>query len=133
MKKRSDVTRKQIELAFYRIQRGRPRVVKPGRRLSILAVAEEAEVTAAAIHNTYPDLAEQIRAAVGKTTRIQRDAKQDELREATARNRELRAELQDLKQRVERLASQNARLLAENLTLKAIAAADNVIALPPKL
>lgn len=132
MKKRSDGTRKQLELAFYRIQHGRPRVVKLGRRLSILAVAQEAGITAAAIHNTYPDLAEQIRAAVGKATRTQRDAKQDELREATASNRELRRELQDLKQRVERLASENARLLAENLTLKVIAVADNVIALPPK-
>lgn len=79
-------------------------------KVSISAVAKAADVTPALIHNTYPDIAERIRGLVGKSTRMQRDAKHEALLKEKERNRELRAE-------VERLRFESARLASINLTL----------------
>ena len=126
MSARKDNTQKALESAFARVLHGRGRKVPQGRKLSISAVAEEAGLSAAAIHNRYPDIAELIRAEVGKSTRAQRDKKQEELREALAANRRLRESIKDLEERIVRLASENARLLTENATLTAIVDAKNV-------
>jgi len=81
-----------------------------GAKVSISAVAKAAGVTPALIHNTYPDIAERIRGVIGKATRSQRDEKQEALVKERERNRELRAE-------VERLRNEAAKLASINLTL----------------
>ena len=68
-----------------------------GDKVSISAVAKAAEVTPALIHNTYPEIAERIRGVVGKSTRLQRDAKHEALVKEKERNRDLRAEVERLR------------------------------------
>lgn len=84
-----------------------------GTKVSISAVAKAAEVTPALIHNTYPDIAEQIRSVIGKTTRSQRDEKHEALVKERERNRELRAEVDRLRHEVATLASINLTLLSK--------------------
>lgn len=64
-------TREKILNAIVRIEAGRPRFVDQGRKLSILAVAEEAKISPSTIHNRYADLAEIIRAKLKKGTKEQ--------------------------------------------------------------
>lgn len=84
-----------------------------GDKVSISAVAKAAEVTPALIHNTYPDIAERIRGVVGKSTRLQRDAKHEALVKERERNRELRAEVERLRLDAAKLASINLTLLSK--------------------
>ena len=84
-----------------------------GDKVSISAVAKAADVTPALIHNTYPDIAERIRGVIGKSTRLQRDAKHEALAKERERNRELRAEVERLRQDMARLASINLTLLTK--------------------
>jgi AcrR family transcriptional regulator len=58
-------SRTAIETAIQRIQAGTPRRINQARRLSIVAVAEEAGLSPSTIHNRYPDLAEAIRQKMG--------------------------------------------------------------------
>lgn len=90
-------------------------------KVTISAVAKVASITPALIHNTYPDLAEQIREIGGKTTRAQRDAKHAALVKERETNRTLRAENTTLKEDVAKLASVNQKLLAEIAVLKGMA------------
>jgi hypothetical protein len=87
-------------------------------KVSISSVAKIVGVTPALIHNTYPDVAEQIRGLTGKTTRKQRDAKHEELIKEKAINRALRAELVETREFVAKLASVNQVLLNEITLLK---------------
>ena len=89
--------------------------------VTISAVAKVARITPALIHNTYPDLAEQIREIGGKTTRAQRDAKHADLVKERETNHTLRAENAILKEDVAKLASVNQTLLAEIAVLKGMA------------
>lgn len=84
-----------------------------GSKVSISAVAKAADVTPALIHNTYPGIAERIRGVIGKSTRLQRDAKHEALAKERERNRELRAEVERLRLDMARLASINLTLLAK--------------------
>ena len=84
-----------------------------GGKVSISAVAKAADVTPALIHNTYPDIAERIRGVIGKSTRLQRDAKHEALAKERERNRELRAEVERVRQDMARLASSNLTLLTK--------------------
>nr|WP_315240704.1 TetR family transcriptional regulator [uncultured Albidiferax sp.] len=84
-----------------------------GTKVSISAVAKAAEVTPALIHNTYPDVAERIRGVVGKSTRLQRDAKHEALVKEKERNRELRSEVERLRIEAAKLASINLTLLSK--------------------
>lgn len=59
------ITRKNILAALSRIEEGRPRRVAKGRRLSVLAVADEAGTSSSNIHNRYSDLAALIKLKVG--------------------------------------------------------------------
>jgi len=93
-----------------------------GRKISILAVAAEAGVSGALIHNKYPEFAEAVRKAAGKATRIQRDETRRLLVEERERNRQLRAERDSLVQEVRDLASENEALRRELTIQQAIAA-----------
>ncbi|MEO6353031.1 MAG: TetR family transcriptional regulator [Burkholderiaceae bacterium] len=90
-------------------------------KVTISAVAKAANITPALIHNTYPDLAEQIRGINGKATRAQRDVKHVSLVKEREANRALRTENANLKEDVAKLASVNQKLLAEIVVLKGMA------------
>jgi AcrR family transcriptional regulator len=107
------------------------RVKNLGKKLSISAVAAEAGVTPGLIHNTYPDIAEAIRAQIGKATRQQRDNKIAELAEAKGRMKELRAELEAAMADIQRLASTN-ETLRQEVTILRSAASGNIAILPTR-
>ncbi|HDR9511582.1 TetR family transcriptional regulator [Burkholderia cepacia] len=115
-------TREELQLAMLRIK-------NKGLKLSISAVATEAGVSAGLIHNTYPDIAEEIRAQVGRGTRQQRDAKAAEVKVAREQLKTLRAERDAALADVARLASINETLRQEVATLRAVASG-RIVALP---
>ncbi|MEB0227415.1 TetR family transcriptional regulator [Pseudomonas sp. 10S4] len=116
-RKPSDTREKELQLALYRIERGRAKTGE--KKVSIAGVAREAGVSAALIHNHYPKIAEVIRESQGRSSRAQRDVKHQDLIAERERNRELRKEVEDLRLKVARLASINEVLLNENRDLKA--------------
>lgn len=129
---RGELTAKTIRQAIVRIEKGRPKVVKPGRKLSIQSVAEEAGVSRATIHNNHPGLAERIREAGNKAARVQRDEKNTELKEQRAKYRELRQEYVYARELNQDMASEMASLVAENQRLRAIVENEKVVGFPSK-
>ena len=123
-RKTSDAREKELKLAILRIQRGRSKSGETS--MSIAAVAREAGVSTALIHNHYPSIAEEIRDAQGRSSRAQRDDKHHDLKLEREKNQELRKELDGLRSKVSMLASINEVLLLENRTLKAIQSAPKV-------
>jgi AcrR family transcriptional regulator len=61
MLKMASNTAREIKLAITRIRHGRQKRISADRRFSIAAVAAEAGISNATIHNRYPDLADHIR------------------------------------------------------------------------
>ena len=116
-------TREDLQAAILRVQ-------SKALKLSISAVAAEARVHPSLIHNTYPDVAEEIRAHVGRATRQQRDAKAILLADAKATLKETRAELDQARNQITMLASINETLREELASLEA-AASGNVVILTP--
>ncbi|CAD0260735.1 TetR family transcriptional regulator [Pseudomonas veronii] len=116
-RKSADAREKDLKLAIYRIQRGRSKL--GATTLSIASVAREAGVSTALIHNHYPNVAEMIRDAQGRSSRAQRDDKHHDLNVERGKNQELRKELEGLRAKLSSLASINEVLLDENRTLKA--------------
>jgi len=127
----AEVTRRSLEMALYRLRNGRGKVVKGGK-LTIAAVAKEAGVSTATIHNRHPEIAEQVRAVQGKESRMQRDEKHQQLQRVREANRELRAENAELKVDLEKLASINETLALENRVLRAERDGENVMTLRQK-
>lgn len=117
-------TRGELQLAMLRIK-------DKGLKLSISAVASEAGVSAGLVHNVYPDIAEEIRAQVGRGTRQQRDAKAAEVKKVREQMKILRAERDAALADVARLASINETLRQEVATLQA-AASGKIVVLPPR-
>jgi AcrR family transcriptional regulator len=117
-------TREELQLAMLRVK-------NKGLKLSISAVAAEAGVSAGLIHNTYPDIAENIREKIGRATRQQRDAKAADLKEAREKLKALREDLDAAMADVARLASINETLRQEVATLR-VAASGKVVVLPPR-
>ena len=128
----ADKTRKKLENALLRLKHGRPRVVSKDRKLTIAALAEEAGVSDALIHNRYPDIAAEVRKLNDKQFKSQRDDKTQKLKTANEKNRELRAENESLKEEVRKLVSLNARYEVEIEQLKAEVKASNVVRIHPK-
>ena len=108
---------KELQLAMHRIVRGRSHT--KATKLTIAAVAREAGVSTALIHNHYPGIAEAIRKAQGRASRTRLDAKHQELKTLEARNKELRAEIDSLRTQVASIASLNEVLVLERQVLKA--------------
>lgn len=119
-----DRTKGELELAMLRVK-------NKGKKLSISAVASEAGVTPGLIHNTYPDIAEAVRAQVGKATRQQRDKKIAELSTARERIKELTAERDAALSDIQRLASTNETLRQEVAKLRSVGSG-KVVILPPR-
>lgn len=119
-----DNTREQLQSAILRVK-------DKGKKLTISAVASEAGVTPGLIHNTYPDVAEAIRAQVGKGVRQQRDDKISELSKSCELNKELRSELNAALKDIRRLASTNETLRLEVDKLRSVVSG-KVVVLPIK-
>ncbi|KAB5455069.1 TetR family transcriptional regulator [Pseudomonas aeruginosa] len=118
---------RDLQLALIRIQRGRAHTGET--KVTIAAVAREAGVSTALIHNHYPRVAEAIREAQGRSSRVQRDVKHQDLCAEREKNRVLRQEIEELRIKVASLASINEVLIAENRVLKAKQNDSNVIEL----
>ncbi|WP_083417782.1 TetR family transcriptional regulator [Burkholderia contaminans] len=123
---------KDLRSAIARIERGRTKT--GATKLSVSAVAREAGVTPALIHNHYPSIAEEIRTKVGASSRQQRDTARVALKEERAKGTDLRTRIKDLEEQVARLASINEVLLIENRVLKATGVeGSNVVTFPTKI
>lgn len=116
--KTSEVREKELRLALARIQHGRAHSGET--KVSIAAVARESGVSRALIHNHYPGIAEAIREVQGHSSRAKRDVKHQKLRAERDRNRALRLEIEELREKISRLASLNEMLLLDNLALKSM-------------
>lgn len=116
-RKPADAREKELLLALRRIERGRAKTDE--KKVTIAAVAREAGVSAALIHNYYPSIAEAIREAQGRSSRAQRDVKHQALRAEREKGRALRLEIEELRAKVASLASINEVLIEENRFLKA--------------
>ncbi len=128
---RGEQTRNIIRQAITRIEKGRPKVVIKERKMSVAAVAEEAGVSRATIHNNYPDMADRIRTILGKQNRIQRNKKHEALRLEKAKNRQLRTENAELRTKINVLVSKNRALTDEIQENRAITESENVSIFEP--
>ncbi|MDX7750393.1 TetR family transcriptional regulator [Aeromonas caviae] len=115
-RKPSDAREKDLLFALHRIERGRAKTDE--KKVTIAAVAREAGVSAALIHNHYPNIAEAIREVQGRSSRAQRDVKHQDLRAEREKGRALRLEIEELRAKVASLASLNEVLINENRALK---------------
>lgn len=116
-RKPAEAREKELLLALQRIERGRAKTDE--KKVTIAAVAREAGVSAALIHNHYPNIAEAIREVQGRSSRAQRDVKHQDLRAEREKGRALRLEIEELRAKVASLASLNEVLINENRILKA--------------
>jgi AcrR family transcriptional regulator len=108
---------KDLKLALYRIQKGRSHTGET--KVTIAAVAREAGVSTALIHNYYPGIAEVIRETQGRSSRAMRDVKHQDLIAERKKSSEYRQEIEELVCKVAMLASINEVLADENRVLKA--------------
>lgn len=118
-----------LKLAVRRVETGRTHHVKKGAKLNILTVATEAQMSASTIHTRYPEIAELIREKMGKATRAQRDQKHSDLKACRQRNRELAAQIVDLKQDLSSVTSRYATAL---IRLKQLEATSGRVISPPE-
>ena len=118
---------KDLKLAIYRIESGRARTKET--RLSIAAVAREAGVSTALIHNYYPAIAEAIREKQGRSSRAMRDVKHQDLIAVRQKSAGYRQEIEELRVKLASIASINEVLLDENQALKAKLKERNVVEL----
>lgn len=107
---------KDLKLAIYRIESGRVRTKET--KLSIAAVAREAGVSTALIHNHYPVIAEAIREKQGRSSRAMRDVKHQDLIAERQKSAGYRQEIEELRRKLASIASINEVLLDENQGLK---------------
>jgi len=107
---------KDLKLALIRILKGRARTGES--KVTIAAVAREAGVSTALIHNHYPRIAEAIRDAQGRSSRVMRDLKQQDLIVERKKSAAYRQEIEELQTKIARLASINEVLMDENRALK---------------
>lgn len=108
---------KDLRLALYRIQNGRAHTGE--NKVTIAAVAREAGVSTALIHNHYPCIAEAIREVQGRSSRDMRDVKHQDLIGERKKSAAYRQEIEELRDKIANLASINEVLLDENRMLKA--------------
>lgn len=95
------------------------RVKNKDARMSIRAVALEAGVDPSLVHNTYPDIAEEIRALMGRGTRRQRDEARADVAILRQRLRDVTAERDQLRKELAMLVSLNLALDDQRAELQA--------------
>ena len=125
MPKKND-THNKIRMAIVRIEKGRPKVVSKDRKISILAVAEEAGVSDSLIHKDHSDLVQRINKNKDKEYRSDRDNKHQVLKAEREKNKELRFIVKELESQLSKLASINASLELELATQRSIKNSQNV-------
>ena len=130
LRKNADIRKKELNLAIYRIERGRAKT--KATEVNVTSVAREAGVTPALIHNHYPEIAEAIRVKQGTSSRKQRDTKQNELMQTRVKNKDLIHENQELKICLAKLATINEMQLLEIRNFKAKNDGSKVVTLRPK-
>jgi len=108
---------KDLKLALLRIQKGRAHTGES--KVTIAAVAREAGISTALIHNHYPRIAEAIREVQGRSSRAMRDVKQQDLIAERKKSAAYRQEIEELRAKVANLASINEVLMDDNRVLKA--------------
>jgi AcrR family transcriptional regulator len=111
-------TRRRLELALRRLQHGKLRTSDQGR-ISIAAVAREAGVSNATIHNRYPDIAERVRTLHSKANKDRSKVIPDTSDMLHTKLQQARLEIEQLKQDLVRSQSINLRLTKENEQLHA--------------
>lgn len=121
---------KDLKLALYRIQKGRAHTAET--KVTIAAVAREAGVSTALIHNHYPKIAEAIREALGRSSRATRDEKHQDLITERKKSAAYRQELEELRAKVSSLASINEVLMNDKRVLKAKLNDRKVVDLAPR-
>jgi AcrR family transcriptional regulator len=111
-------TRRRLEIALRRLQLGR---MESGTsdRISIAAVAREAGVSNATIHNRYPDIAERVRALHVKASKRKPKTLPDSTDELQRKLKEARQAIEQLKIDLVKSQSINLRLAKENELLNA--------------
>lgn len=107
---------KDLTLALYRIQKARAHTGET--KVTIAAVAREAGVSTALIHNHYPQIAEAIREIQGRSSRAIRDVKHQDLIVERRKSVAYRQEIEELRAKVASLASINEVILEESRVLK---------------
>lgn len=123
-------TRQALDLAIKRIRHGVPKVVSPAQQISIAAVAKEAGISNAAIHNHHPDIADAIRQMNNKTEATRLEVSRNKLKDCETRLAKLRAEHAQLEIDLQRSQSINLCLLKENELLRITSAEEaNVFAI----
>lgn len=118
---------KDLRLAIHRIQKGRAHTGET--KVTIAAVAREAGVSTALIHNYYPATAEAIREIQGRSSRAIRDNKHQELIAERQKSADYRQEIETLRAKLASIASINEVLLDENRVLAARLRDRNVVEL----
>lgn len=116
---------REILLGLARIEKGRSRIGET--KVSISAVAREVGISAALIHNHYPTAAEAIRDAQGRSSRMQRDMKQDDLVIERGKSADHRREIKELRAQIAQLASINEVLYIENRELLMKCSSKNIV------
>lgn len=111
-------TKRRLELALRRLQHGKMRLNNDGR-ISIAAVAREAGVSNATIHNRYPEIAERVRALHARTAKDVARAIPDTSDILHKKLQEARKEIDQLRKDLVKSQSINLRLLRENEMLRA--------------
>lgn len=111
-------TRRRLELALRRLQHGKMQSKHDGR-ISIAAVAREAGVSNATIHNRYPEIAERVRALHARTAKDVTRAMPDTSDILHKKMQKARKEIDQLKKDLVKSQSINLRLLRENEMLRA--------------
>ncbi|MEM5300195.1 TetR family transcriptional regulator [Burkholderia sp. JPY481] len=111
-------TRRRLELALRRLQHGKMQSSSDAR-ISIAAVAREAGVSNATVHNRYPDIAERVRRLHAKASRLSTKAMPDTVDILHRKLREAHKEIDQLKTDLARSQSINLRLTREHELLHA--------------
>ena len=109
---RKDRRREEFRKAMLRLK-------NKGQRISISSVAREVGVTPALLHNTYCDIAEEIRALANKGSRKQRDAAMVEAAKLRQDNSQLRSAKEAAEATARQLASLNETLRHDLAAAKA--------------
>ncbi|MEC4238529.1 TetR family transcriptional regulator [Pseudomonas sp. DSV-1] len=118
---------KDLKLAISRIEKGRGHTKEA--KVTIAAVAREAGVSTALIHNYYPAIAEIIREKQGRSSRAMRDVKHQDLIAERQKSAGYRQEIEELRAKLASIASINEVLLEENCLLKVKLKDRNVVGL----
>ncbi|MCS4065480.1 TetR family transcriptional regulator [Pseudomonas putida] len=119
----------EIRLALIRIQKGRSHTGET--KITIAAVAREAGVSTALIHNYYPQIADKIREAQGRSHRDKQDDEHIKLISERKKSAAYRSEIQQLQCKISKLASINEMLIEENRILRHDSGKNKVIHLSP--